>query len=46
MTGVDLQQEAEAKIVKNASRAYCSLPNGTLVKDNGRLDGSAHLTTG
>ena len=33
MTGVDLQPEVEAKIVKNASRAYRSLPNGTLVKD-------------
>jgi hypothetical protein len=33
MTGVDLQGEVEAKIAKNASRAYSRLPNGVLVKD-------------
>lgn len=33
MTGVDLQQEVEAKIARNAARVYRSLPNGVLVKD-------------
>jgi hypothetical protein len=33
MTGVDLQGEVEAKVAKNASRAYSRLPNGVLVKD-------------
>ena len=33
MTGVDLQAEVEAKIEKNAARAYSRLPNGVLVKD-------------
>lgn len=35
MTGVDLQGEVEAKIERNAARAYRRLPNGTLVKDAG-----------
>ncbi len=34
MIGVDLQGEVEAKIAKNASRAYTRLPNGVLVKDS------------
>ena len=34
MTGVDLQGEIEAKIAKNASRAYRRLPNGALVKSS------------
>ncbi len=36
MMGVDLQGEVEAKIVKNASRAYTRLPNGVLVKDGAK----------
>lgn len=39
MTGVDLQQEIEAKIERNASRVYRSLPNGTLVKDSASTEG-------
>ena len=34
MNGVDLQQEIESKITRNASRVYRSLPNGVLVKDD------------
>jgi hypothetical protein len=34
MTGVDLQEAVEAKIAKNASRAYRPLGNGVLVKDD------------
>ena len=30
MTGVDLQDEIEAKMAKNAARAYQRLPNGVL----------------
>ena len=33
MLGVDLQAEVEAKIAKNAARAYIRLANGVLVKD-------------
>jgi NTP pyrophosphatase (non-canonical NTP hydrolase) len=33
MTGVDLQDEIEAKLAKNALREYRRLPNGVLVKD-------------
>jgi len=33
MLGVDLQAEVEAKIAKNAARAYSRLANGVLVKD-------------
>ena len=40
MTGVDLQAEVEAKIEKNAARAYRRLPNGVLVKDAGPGDGT------
>ena len=32
MTGVDLQDEIDAKLAKNASRSYRQLPNGVLVK--------------
>jgi len=32
MTGVDLQDELENKIARNAGRTYDRLPNGTLVK--------------
>lgn len=38
MTGVDLQEEIEAKIAKNASRVYRRLPDGTLVKDGAEAD--------
>ena len=34
MTGVDLQHEIEAKMAKNAARAYQPLPNGVLAKSN------------
>jgi hypothetical protein len=34
MTGVDLRQEVEAKITRNASRIYRNLPNGAPVKDD------------
>ena len=40
MTGVDLQAEVEAKIEKNAARAYSRLPNGTLVKNARPGDGT------
>ena len=33
MTGVDLQAEVEAKLAKNAARAYRQLANGVLVSD-------------
>jgi hypothetical protein len=33
MVGVDLQGEVQAKIAKNALRAYRRSPNGVLVKD-------------
>ena len=32
MTGIDLQDQIEAKIAKNAARVYRPLPNGALVK--------------
>ena len=32
MTGVDLQDQIEAKMTKNAARVYQRLPNGALVK--------------
>ncbi len=38
MTGIDLQAEVEAKVAKNSSRVYRSLPNGTLVKDDVTTD--------
>ena len=34
MTGVDLQDEIEAKMAKNAARVYQRLPNGVLAKDS------------
>ena len=39
--GIDLQDEVEAKIEKNAARAYQRLPNGVLVKARrtGPMDG-------
>ncbi len=33
MTGVDLQDQIEAKMAKNAARVYRRLPNGALAKD-------------
>jgi MazG-like family len=38
MTGIDLQNEVEAKLAKNAARVYRHLPNGTLVKSTGEAD--------
>jgi NTP pyrophosphatase (non-canonical NTP hydrolase) len=35
MAGIDLQDEVEAKLVKNAARTYQRLPNGALAKTNG-----------
>jgi len=32
MTGVDLQDQVEAKLAKNAARPYRRLPNGALAK--------------
>src|SRR5437764_15283212 len=32
MTGVDLQDQVEAKLAKNATRTYRRLPNGALAK--------------
>jgi hypothetical protein len=32
MTGIDLQQEVEAKLAANQERVYRRLPNGVLVK--------------
>jgi NTP pyrophosphatase (non-canonical NTP hydrolase) len=34
MTGIDLQDEIEAKMTKNAARVYRPLPNGVLAKSN------------
>jgi NTP pyrophosphatase (non-canonical NTP hydrolase) len=34
MTGVDLQNEIEAKMAKNAARVYQRLPNGVLARSN------------
>jgi NTP pyrophosphatase (non-canonical NTP hydrolase) len=34
MTGIDLQDQIEAKMAKNAARAYQRLPNGVLAKRN------------
>jgi hypothetical protein len=34
MTGIDLQDQIEAKMAKNAARAYQRLPNGLLAKKN------------
>jgi NTP pyrophosphatase (non-canonical NTP hydrolase) len=38
MTGVDLQDEIEAKMAKNAARVYRPLPNGALTKSDGAAD--------
>ena len=38
MTGIDLQDEIEAKMAKNAARVYRRLPNGVLAKSNGDAD--------
>ena len=38
MTGIDLQDQIEAKMAKNAARAYQRLPNGVLAKSNGDAD--------
>jgi MazG-like nucleotide pyrophosphohydrolase family protein len=35
MTGVDLQDQVEAKMAKNAARVYQRLPNGALAKRPG-----------
>ena len=38
MTGIDLQDQIEAKMAKNAARVYQRLPNGVLAKRNGDAD--------
>ena len=38
MTGIDLQDEIEAKMAKNATRVYHPLPNGVLTKSNAAAD--------
>ena len=38
MTGIDLQDEIEAKMTKNAARVYRRLPNGVLAKSSGEAD--------
>jgi NTP pyrophosphatase (non-canonical NTP hydrolase) len=38
MTGIDLQDQIEAKMVKNAARVYDRLPNGVLAKMNADAD--------
>jgi len=38
MTGIDLQDQIEAKMAKNATRVYQSLPNGVLAKKNADAD--------
>ncbi len=38
MTGVDLQDEIEAKMAKNTARVYQRLPNGVLAKSSGDAD--------
>jgi hypothetical protein len=38
MTGIDLQDEIEAKMTKNAARVYQPLPNGVLAKSTGEAD--------
>ncbi len=35
MTGIDLQNEIEAKMAKSAARVYQRLPNGVLAKSSG-----------
>jgi NTP pyrophosphatase (non-canonical NTP hydrolase) len=38
MTGIDLQDQIEAKMAKNAARVYQRLPNGVLTKRNAEAD--------
>jgi len=38
MTGIDLQDQIEAKMAKNAARVYHRLPNGVLAKRKGDAD--------
>jgi hypothetical protein len=38
MTGVDLQDQIEAKIAKNAARVYRRLQNGVLAKSTSEAD--------
>ena len=38
MTGIDVQDQIEAKMTKNAARAYQRLPNGVLAKNNSDAD--------
>jgi len=38
MTGIDLQDQIEAKMAKNAARIYQRLPNGVLAKGKGDAD--------
>ena len=38
MTGIDLQDQIEAKMTKNAARVYQPLPNGVLAKRNADAD--------
>ncbi len=38
MTGVDMQDEIEAKMAKNTARIYQRLPNGVLAKSNSDAD--------
>ena len=38
MTGIDLQDQSEAKMAKNAARIYQRLPNGLLAKRAGDAD--------
>jgi hypothetical protein len=38
MTGVDLQDQIEAKMAKNSTRVYRRLPNGVLAKSTSEAD--------
>ena len=38
MTGIDLQDQIETKMAKNAARVYRRLPNGVLAKTNADAD--------
>ena len=38
MTGIDLQDEIDAKMAKNEARVYQRLPNGVLAKSNSDAD--------
>ena len=38
LTGLDLQDQIEAKMAKNAARVYHRLANGVLAKSNGDAD--------